>query len=48
MGLKEFKFRFQNCNSDFDIFIDFSTGQKKMILKSGAIINEEEIADRLK
>ena len=47
-GLKELKFRILNCRNEFDIFTDYKTGAKKMILKSGVIIDEEQIAEILK
>lgn len=47
-GIKELIFRFKNCNSKFDIVVDYTTGKKKMILKSGTIIAEEQIANRLR
>lgn len=47
-GLKTLSFRMKNCNSDFDVFTDSVTGNKKMILKTGVIVNESQIAERLK
>lgn len=47
-GLIELNFRIKNCQPEFDVFTDFKTGQKKMILKSGLIVDEKQIADRLK
>ena len=48
VGLKELKFRFKNCQPQYDIFTDFKTGKKKMILKTGIIIDEQQIAERLR
>lgn len=47
-GIHELIFRIKNCQPEFDIFIDHETGRKKMLLKSGVIVDEEEIAQRLK
>jgi len=47
-GLKELNFRIKNCQPEFDVFTDYKTGQKKMILKSGIIVEENQIAERLK
>ncbi len=47
-GIQELIFRVKNCNSEFDIFTDLETGEKKMILKTGVIISESLIAERLK
>lgn len=46
-GLKELNFRIKNCHPEFDIFIDHKTGRKKMILRSGVIVDENQIAKRL-
>lgn len=47
-GLKILVFRIKNCQSDFDIFTDTETGSMKMLLKTGVIVNEDQIAKRLK
>ena len=47
-GLKELNFRIKNCHPEFDIFTDPITGKKKMLLKTGAIVDEFQIAERLK
>ena len=46
-GIRALKFRIKTCNPKFDIFTDFETGRKKMILSTGQIIDEEHIAKRL-
>lgn len=46
-GLIALKFRFKNCRQGFDVFNDFETGETKMMLKSGQLVNENEIARRL-
>lgn len=48
IGIKELKFRIRNCQPGFDIFTDSQTGKKKMILKTGIIVDEYQIAKRLK
>jgi len=47
-GLKVLNFRVKNCQPEFDVFTDFKTGRKKMILKTGIIIDENQISERLK
>ncbi|QCX00762.1 membrane protein insertion efficiency factor YidD [Aggregatimonas sangjinii] len=47
-GLKELRFRIKNCQPEFDIFTDVVTGKKKMILKTGVILDESQIAERFK
>ena len=47
-GIKELNFRIKNCHPEFDIFRDNKTGKRKMILKTGIIVDEHEIAERLK
>jgi len=47
-GIKELKFRIINCRPEFDIFTDPKTGRKKMILKSGIVVDEYQISERLK
>ena len=47
-GLKELNFRIKNCQPEFDVFTDYKTGRKKMILKTGIIVDENQIAERLK
>lgn len=47
-GIKKLYFRIKNCQPEFDIFTDYKTGKKKMILKSGIIVEESQIAERLK
>ena len=46
-GIIELNFRIKNCQPQFDIFTDTKTGKKKMILKSGIIIDEFQISERL-
>ncbi|MGO4920176.1 membrane protein insertion efficiency factor YidD [Maribacter spongiicola] len=48
IGLKELNFRIKNCQPVFDIFRDDTTGKRKMILRTGIIVDEHEIAERLK
>ena len=45
-GLKEFRFRWANCQPYYDIYTDHMTGRKKMKLKTGIIVDEEQIAER--
>lgn len=47
-GLKELNFRIRNCHPKFDIYTDYKTGLKKMILRTGVIVDENEISERLK
>ncbi len=47
-GIKELNFRIKNCQPEFDVFTDYRTGRKKMILKTGIIVEENQIAERLK
>jgi uncharacterized protein len=47
-GLKELNFRIKNCQPQFDVFTDYKTGRKKMILKTGIVVDEDQIAERLK
>jgi len=46
-GLKSLLYRINNCNHEFDIYIDFKSNKKIMKLKYGGIINENNISDRL-
>ena len=48
IGIKELIFRMKNCQPEYDIYSDQKTGKKKMILKTGIIVNENQIAERLK
>ena len=47
-GLKELQFRIRNCQPEFDIFIDYKTGRQKMLLKTGIIVDENQISERLR
>lgn len=47
-GIKELQFRIKNCHPEFDIFTDLKTGRKKIILKTGIVLDEYHIAERLK
>lgn len=47
-GLKELNFRVKNCRPGFDVFTDYKTGHIKMILKTGVILDENQIAERLR
>ena len=46
-GLKALHFRLHNCKPDFDIITDYKTGRKKMRLKTGVVVDEDQIAERL-
>ncbi|MGL4585212.1 MAG: membrane protein insertion efficiency factor YidD [Flavobacterium sp.] len=46
-GTQTLLFRIRNCNNHFDIITDTPSNEKKMYLKSGTIISETEIAERL-
>lgn len=46
-GLKAFRFRFQNCRGNFQIFKNPINDKIQMILPSQTIIEREEIAERL-
>lgn len=48
IGIKELNFRIKNCKPEFDIFTDVKTGKKKMLLKTGIIVDEYQIAERFK
>lgn len=48
IGIKELIFRVKNCQPEFDVFKDYRTGRKKMILKTGIIVDEDQISERLK
>jgi len=45
-GIFAFKYRFQNCRSDFHIFENSIDGRKMMILPNKEIIEESEISAR--
>lgn len=47
-GMHALNFRIQNCKPDFDVFTDPFTGKKQMLLKSGTIVEEDQIAERLR
>lgn len=47
-GVKQLIFRVNNCHSDFDVFTDHITGKKKMLLRTGIIIDESQMADKFK
>lgn len=47
-GIKQLIFRFKNCHPQFDIYTDFRTGKRKMILRTGAVVDDSQIAKRLK
>jgi putative component of membrane protein insertase Oxa1/YidC/SpoIIIJ protein YidD len=47
-GLRELLFRIRNCQPEFDIFTDYKTGRQKMLLKTGIIVDESQIAERLR
>ena len=44
-GLKALCFRIQNCRPGYDLIIDPETGKKRMILRTGVMIDKEEIAE---
>lgn len=46
-GCKALFFRIKNCNCQFDIYKDIASQKRVMQLKSGTIIKEEEISERL-
>lgn len=46
IGLKAFWFRYKNCRSGYQIFINPVTNETQMLLPSKVIINKEEITDR--
>jgi len=46
-GLQAFWFRVNNCRPGYFIFKDPETGKTLMQLRTGKIISEEEIAERL-
>ncbi|MFK7113808.1 membrane protein insertion efficiency factor YidD [Flavobacterium oreochromis] len=46
-GLKAFYFRYKNCRNGFEIFKNPITDDIQMILPSGNLIEEKEIANRL-
>ncbi len=46
-GIKALAFRYNNCRPEFDVFIDHKTGRKLMRLKTGIILEESQIAERL-
>ncbi|PJB57392.1 MAG: membrane protein insertion efficiency factor YidD [Bacteroidetes bacterium CG_4_9_14_3_um_filter_41_19] len=46
-GMQSLLFRIKTCNPEFDIFTDQKTGRKKMLLRTGQIVDELEIAKRL-
>ena len=47
-GLSALLFRVRNCRKGFDVFTDPITGSKKMILSTGTVVSEDQIADWLK
>lgn len=47
-GLNELIFRIKNCHPEFDIYTDYKTNEKKMLLKTGITIDENQIAKRLR
>jgi uncharacterized protein len=47
-GMRALKFRINNCKPEFDVFTNPITGQRQMILRDGQIVDENEIAERLK
>ena len=47
-GFKALNFRIRNCQPEFDVYTDYKSGQKKMLLKSGVIVDENQIAERLR
>jgi putative component of membrane protein insertase Oxa1/YidC/SpoIIIJ protein YidD len=47
-GVKALIFRIKNCHPEFDIFTNHENGKKQMILKTGEIIDENQISERLK
>jgi len=44
-GIKALKYRYDNCRSDCTLFIHPVNGSKQMLLPSGDIIEENEIAE---
>lgn len=46
-SLKTLLFRIRNCNNQFDIVTDYNSGEKKLYLKSGIILPEDQIAKRI-
>ncbi|SEI82381.1 hypothetical protein SAMN04488018_10599 [Myroides marinus] len=46
-GFKTLLFRFKSCNNQYDIITDYTTNKKKLLLKNGVILPENEIAKRL-
>jgi len=46
-GIKALIFRFKNCRPNYDIYVDYRTGKKLMRLKTGIIIDENQIAKNL-
>jgi len=46
--LRELLFRIRNCQPEFDIFTDYKSGRQKMLLKTGIIVDESQIAERLR
>lgn len=47
-GMNALWFRVNNCQPEFDIFTDYKSGKTKIALKSGNIVEEREIAERLR
>jgi len=47
-GVKALRFRMANCQPSFYIYTDPETGRLKMVLRSGTVIDESEIAERFK
>lgn len=46
-GLVALTYRFRNCNGDYHLFDDPVHGDRRLVLKSGDVINADHIADRL-
>ena len=39
--------RMRTCNVHFDIITDYKSGERKMYLKGGVVVDETEIAERM-
>jgi len=46
-GIKALNYRYHNCRQGFELFNSPIDGTKQLILPSGEILNENEIAKRL-
>ncbi|RDI14435.1 hypothetical protein DEU42_102128 [Flavobacterium sp. AG291] len=46
-GMKSLVYRFKNCRHGVQLFIDPTSGEKKMILPDNSIINQEYISENI-